>query len=102
MNLKSMPTTNQEQTQERGTGLQPGPMTLTPERDNQAANLRFWANERTPGLSAILPPFDPSIQFPWPWPSQCLDEPPIENVKFGGGYYIDPRTPRSKLIAIFE
>ncbi|KAJ9076964.1 hypothetical protein DSO57_1021305 [Entomophthora muscae] len=30
MNLKSMPTTNQEQTQERGMGLRPGPMTLTP------------------------------------------------------------------------
>ncbi|KAJ9053806.1 hypothetical protein DSO57_1020535 [Entomophthora muscae] len=102
MNLKSKPATNQEQTQERDTGPQPGPMTLTPEQDNQAAKLRFLTNGRTPGLGAILPPLDPSTQFPWPWPSQCLDGPPMENVKFGGGYYIDLRTPCSKLIAIFE
>ncbi|KAJ9068249.1 hypothetical protein DSO57_1030543 [Entomophthora muscae] len=95
-------TTNQEQTQERGTGLWPGPMTSTPEQDNQAAKLRFLTNGRTPRPGAILPPLDPSTQFPWPWPSQCLDGPPMENVKFGGGYYIDPRTPRSKLITIFE
>ncbi|KAJ9051936.1 hypothetical protein DSO57_1039142 [Entomophthora muscae] len=85
VNLKSMPTTNQEQTQEGGMGLQPGPMTLAPEQDNQAANSRFWTNERTPGPSAILPPFDPSTQFPRPWHSQCLDQPPMKNVRFGGG-----------------
>ncbi|KAJ9056882.1 hypothetical protein DSO57_1028195 [Entomophthora muscae] len=101
-NLKSTPATNQEPTQERGTGPQPGPMTSTLKQDNQAAKSRFLTNERTPGLSVILPPLDPSTQFPWPWPSQCLDGPPIENFKFGGGYYIDPRTPRSKIIAIFE
>ncbi|KAJ9048723.1 hypothetical protein DSO57_1031990 [Entomophthora muscae] len=102
MNLKSTPATNQEQTQERGTGLRPSFMTLTAEQDNQAAKSRFLTNGRTPRLGAILPPLDPSTQFPWPWPSQCLDGPPMENVKFGGGYYIDPRILRSKLIAIFE
>ncbi|KAJ9061404.1 hypothetical protein DSO57_1021048 [Entomophthora muscae] len=102
MNLKSTPATNQEQTQERGIGPRPSPMTLTPEKDNQAAKLRFLTNGRTPGLGAILLPLDPSTQFPRPWTSQCLDGPPMKNVKFGGGYYIDPRTLRSKLIAIFE
>ncbi|KAJ9081018.1 hypothetical protein DSO57_1018945 [Entomophthora muscae] len=101
-NLKSTPATNQKPAQERGTGPQPGPMTSTLKQDNQAAKLRFLTNERTPGPSAILSPLGPSTQFPRPWPSQCPDEPPMENVKFGGGYYIDPRTPRSKLIAIFE
>ncbi|KAJ9060399.1 hypothetical protein DSO57_1031310 [Entomophthora muscae] len=101
-NSKSTPATNQELTQERGTGPRPGFMTSTLKQDNQAAKLRFLTNERTPRLSAILLPLDPSTQFPQPWPSQCPDEPPMENVKFGGGYYIDPRTLRSKLIAIFE
>ncbi|KAJ9085750.1 hypothetical protein DSO57_1010978 [Entomophthora muscae] len=102
INLKSTPETNQEKTQKGGTGLQPGPMTSTPEQDNQAAKSRFLTNERTPGPGAILPPLDPSTQFPQPWSSHCSDEPPMENVKFGGGYYIDPRTPHSKLITIFE
>ncbi|KAJ9052255.1 hypothetical protein DSO57_1036040 [Entomophthora muscae] len=102
INLKSTPATNQEPTQERGTGPQPGPMTSTLKLDDQAAKSRIWTNERTPRLSAILLPLDPSTQFPRPWHSQCPDEPPIENVKFRGGYYIDPRTPRSKLITIFE
>ncbi|KAJ9087931.1 hypothetical protein DSO57_1028179 [Entomophthora muscae] len=35
MSLKSTPATNQEPTQERGTGPQPGPMTTTLEQDNQ-------------------------------------------------------------------
>ncbi|KAJ9082964.1 hypothetical protein DSO57_1039442, partial [Entomophthora muscae] len=60
INLKSTPATNQEPTQERGMGLQPGPKTLTLKQDNQAAKLRFLTNERTPGLSAILLPLDPS------------------------------------------
>ncbi|KAJ9082184.1 hypothetical protein DSO57_1006920 [Entomophthora muscae] len=85
MNLKSTPATNQEQTQERGMGPRPSPMTLTPEQDNQAAKSRFLTNGRTPRPGAILPPLDPSTQFPQPWPSQCLDGPPMENVKFGGG-----------------
>ncbi|KAJ9058557.1 hypothetical protein DSO57_1011012 [Entomophthora muscae] len=85
MNLKSMPAANQEQTQKKGTGPRPSPMTLTPEQDNQAAKLRFLTNGRTPGLSVILLPLDPSSQSPQPWPSQCLDRPPMENVKFGGG-----------------
>ncbi|KAJ9062547.1 hypothetical protein DSO57_1009603 [Entomophthora muscae] len=85
INLKSTPAANQELTQERGTGPQPGPMTSTLKQDNHAAKLRFLTNERTSGLSAILPPLDQSTQFPQPWPSQYPDEPPIENVKFGGG-----------------
>ncbi|KAJ9084455.1 hypothetical protein DSO57_1024239 [Entomophthora muscae] len=76
MNLKSTPATNQEQTQERGTGPRPGPMTLTPEQDNQAAKLRFLTNERTPGLGAILLPLDPSTQFPRPGLPNALMDPP--------------------------
>ncbi|KAJ9050758.1 hypothetical protein DSO57_1011445 [Entomophthora muscae] len=68
----------------------------------QAAKSRFLTNEKTPRPSAILPPFDPSTQFPQPWSSQCPNEPPMKSAKFGGGYYIDPRTLRSKFIAIFE
>ncbi|KAJ9078464.1 M-phase phosphoprotein 8 [Entomophthora muscae] len=52
-NSKSTPATNQEPTQERGTGLQPSPMTSTLKQGNQAAKLRFLTNERTPGPSAI-------------------------------------------------
>ncbi|KAJ9084880.1 hypothetical protein DSO57_1019520 [Entomophthora muscae] len=66
MSLKSSPATNQEPTQERGTGLQPGPMTTILEQDNQVAKLGVTTNERTPRLSAILLPLDPSPQFPWP------------------------------------
>ncbi|KAJ9072785.1 hypothetical protein DSO57_1023608 [Entomophthora muscae] len=75
MNLKSMPTTNQEQTQGRGTSPQPGPMTTTLEQDNQVAKLGVSTNERTPGPSAILLLFYPSTQFPWPCLSQCPDDP---------------------------
>ncbi|KAJ9084528.1 hypothetical protein DSO57_1023516 [Entomophthora muscae] len=85
MSLKSTPVANQEPFLEGGTGLQPGLMTSTLKQDNQAAKSRFLTNERTPRLSAILPPLDPSTQFPQPWSSQCPDEPLIENVKFGGG-----------------
>ncbi|KAJ9083080.1 hypothetical protein DSO57_1038288 [Entomophthora muscae] len=84
INSNSTPATNQELTQERGMGLQPSPMTSTLKQDNQVAKLRFLINERTPGPSAILLPLDSSTQFPWPWPSQCPDEPPMENIKFGG------------------
>ncbi|KAJ9061078.1 hypothetical protein DSO57_1024196 [Entomophthora muscae] len=70
INSKSTPATNQEPTQERGTGLQPGPMILSLKQDNQAAKSRFLTNERTPRPSAILPPLDPSTQLSRPWPSQ--------------------------------
>ncbi|KAJ9080957.1 hypothetical protein DSO57_1019490 [Entomophthora muscae] len=93
MNLKSTPVTNQEPTQERGTGPRPGPMTLTLKQDNQVAKLRFLTNERTPRPSAILLPLDPSTQFPWASLSQCPDEPPMENVKFGGGVLYRPKDP---------
>ncbi|KAJ9057739.1 hypothetical protein DSO57_1019816 [Entomophthora muscae] len=56
MNLNSTSMINLEPSQERGTGLQPGPMTTTLKQDNQVAKLRFLTNERTPGLSAILLP----------------------------------------------
>ncbi|KAJ9089923.1 hypothetical protein DSO57_1008022 [Entomophthora muscae] len=91
INLKSTPATNQEPTQEKGTGLQPSPMTSTLNLDDQAANSRFLTNERTPGPSAILLPKDPSTQFPRPYLSQCPDEPPMENVKFGGGILYRPK-----------
>ncbi|KAJ9060324.1 hypothetical protein DSO57_1031923 [Entomophthora muscae] len=74
MSLKSSPATNQEPTQGRGTGPQPGPMTTTLEQDNQVAKLGVTTNERTPGLSTILLPLDPSPQFPWPCLSQCPDD----------------------------
>ncbi|KAJ9072911.1 hypothetical protein DSO57_1022240 [Entomophthora muscae] len=74
MSLKSSPATNQEPTQGRGTGLQPGPMTTTLEQDNQVAKLGVTTNERTPGPSTILLPLDPSPQFPWPCLSQCPDD----------------------------
>ncbi|KAJ9074932.1 hypothetical protein DSO57_1001405 [Entomophthora muscae] len=61
MNLKSIPAINQELTQERGMGPQPSPMTMTLKQDNQVAKSRFLTNERTPRLSAILLPLDPSI-----------------------------------------
>ncbi|KAJ9089770.1 hypothetical protein DSO57_1009521 [Entomophthora muscae] len=64
---------------------------LTLKQDNQAAKSRFLTNERTPGLSAIFLPLDPSTQFSWPCPSQCPDEPPRENVKFGGGVLYRPK-----------
>ncbi|KAJ9087497.1 hypothetical protein DSO57_1032836 [Entomophthora muscae] len=102
INLKSTPATNQELTQERGTGPRPGPMTSILKQDNHVDKLRFLTNERTPGSSVILLPLDPSTHFPLPCPSQCLDEPPMENVKLEVGYYIDPKTLCSKHIAIFE
>ncbi|KAJ9080784.1 hypothetical protein DSO57_1021331 [Entomophthora muscae] len=102
MSLKSSQETNQEPTQERGTGLQPGPMTTTLKQDNQVAKSRFLTNERTPGPSTILLPLDPSTQFPWPCLSQCPDDSPWKILSLEVGYYIDQRTPRSKLIAIFE
>ncbi|KAJ9057500.1 hypothetical protein DSO57_1022168 [Entomophthora muscae] len=78
--LKSTSATNQEPTQERGTGPRPGPMTSTLKQDNQAAKSRFLTNERTPRPGAILPPLNPSTQFPRPWPFQCPNEPPMESV----------------------
>ncbi|KAJ9067702.1 hypothetical protein DSO57_1036462, partial [Entomophthora muscae] len=69
INLKSTPATNQEPTQERGTGLQPGPMTSTLKQDNQVAKSRFLTNKRIPGPSAILLPLDPSTHFLRPCPS---------------------------------
>ncbi|KAJ9067299.1 hypothetical protein DSO57_1000880 [Entomophthora muscae] len=77
MSLKPSQVTNQELTQERGTGLWPDPMTTTLEQDNQVAKSRFLTNEITPRQSAILLPLDLS--------TQCPDEPSMENVKFGGG-----------------
>ncbi|KAJ9070213.1 M-phase phosphoprotein 8 [Entomophthora muscae] len=60
MSLKSSQATNQEPTQERGTGPRPGPMTTMLKQDNQVAKSRFLTNERTSGLSAILLLSDPS------------------------------------------
>ncbi|KAJ9080467.1 hypothetical protein DSO57_1024628 [Entomophthora muscae] len=93
MSLKSSPATNQEPTQGRGTGLQPGPMTTTLEQDKQVAKLGVTTNERTPGPSTILLPLDPSPCFPWPCLFQCPNDPPTENVKFGGGALYRPKDP---------
>ncbi|KAJ9056729.1 hypothetical protein DSO57_1029994 [Entomophthora muscae] len=93
MNLKSTSVANQEMSQERGTGLQPGPMNTTLEQDNQVAKSRSLANERTPRLGAILLHLDPSTLFPWPCFLQCPDEFPMENVKFGGGLLCSPKDP---------
>ncbi|KAJ9078657.1 hypothetical protein DSO57_1004614 [Entomophthora muscae] len=102
MNLKSTPATNQEPIQERGTGPRPSPMTLTLKQDNQVAKSRFLTNERTPGPSTILLPLDPSTQFPWACLSQCPDEPPMENVKFGGGVLYRPKDPMLQTYYHFE
>ena len=102
MSLKSTPATNQEPTQERGTGLQPGPMTKTLEQDNQVAKLRFLTNERTPGPGAILLPLDLSTHSPGPAFPNALMNPPWKILSLEVGCYIDQRTLRSKLIAIFE
>ncbi|KAJ9088231.1 hypothetical protein DSO57_1025025 [Entomophthora muscae] len=93
MSLTSTLATNQEPTEERGTGRQPGPMISTPEQDNQAAKLRFLTNGRTPGPSAIFLPLDLSTQSPQACLSQCPDEPPMENIKFGGGVLYRPKDP---------
>ncbi|KAJ9065357.1 hypothetical protein DSO57_1020468 [Entomophthora muscae] len=74
MSLKSSPATNQEPTQGRGTGPQLGPMTSTLKQDNQVAKLGAATNEKTPGLSAILLPLDPSPQFPGPALHKCPDD----------------------------
>ncbi|KAJ9054644.1 M-phase phosphoprotein 8 [Entomophthora muscae] len=92
MSLKSSQATNQEPTQERGTGPRPGPMTMTLKQDNQVAKLRFLTNERTPGPSTILLLSDPSTQSPRPSFPQCPDE-PMENVKFGVGVLYRPKDP---------
>ncbi|KAJ9063913.1 hypothetical protein DSO57_1035962 [Entomophthora muscae] len=93
MSLKSTPATTQEPAQSRGTSPQPGPMIITLEQDNQVAKLGVSTNERTPGLSAILLLLDPSTQFPQPCLSQCPDDPPMENVKFGSGVLYRPKDP---------
>ncbi|KAJ9056686.1 hypothetical protein DSO57_1030402 [Entomophthora muscae] len=63
MSLKSTLVANQEPSPEGGMSLWPDPITTTLEQDNQVANLRFLTNEKTPGLSAILPPLNPSTQI---------------------------------------
>ncbi|KAJ9069736.1 hypothetical protein DSO57_1015420 [Entomophthora muscae] len=93
MNLKSTKVANQEPFPERGTGPQPNPITMALKQVNQVSNLRFLTNERTPGPSAILPPLDPSTHFPQACLSQCPDEPPMENIKFGGGVIYRPKDP---------
>ncbi|KAJ9082225.1 hypothetical protein DSO57_1006334 [Entomophthora muscae] len=85
MSLKITPAANQESPPGEGTGLQLNPMTATLEQDNQVSNLRFLTNERTPVLGAILLPLNPSTQIPRAHFSQCPDEPPMKNIKFGGG-----------------
>ncbi|KAJ9084038.1 hypothetical protein DSO57_1028242 [Entomophthora muscae] len=101
MSLKSSQATNQEPTQERGTVLQPSPMTTTLKQDNQVAKLRILTNERTPGPSAILLLSDSSTQFPQPSFPQCPEN-PWKMLSLEVGCYIDQRTLHSKLIAIFE
>ncbi|KAJ9059465.1 hypothetical protein DSO57_1002042 [Entomophthora muscae] len=86
--IKSTLVANQEPSLEEGIGPQPNPMTTTIEQDNQVANSRSLTNERTPTLSAILPPLNPSTQIPWVHFFQFPDEPLMENIKFGSGYKI--------------
>ncbi|KAJ9088133.1 hypothetical protein DSO57_1026163 [Entomophthora muscae] len=101
MSLKSSQATNQEPTQERGLGLRPSPLTITLKQDNQVAKLRILTNEKTPGPSAILLLSDPSTQFPGPaFPNALMN--PWKMLSLEVGCYIDQRTPRSKLIAIFK
>ncbi|KAJ9089121.1 hypothetical protein DSO57_1016217 [Entomophthora muscae] len=56
MRFKAMPVANEELILGRGTGLWPDPMTATIGPENQVINLRILANERTPGLGAIIFP----------------------------------------------
>ncbi|KAJ9073834.1 hypothetical protein DSO57_1012370 [Entomophthora muscae] len=93
MNLKSTPAIYQEPTQERGTGPRPGPMTIALKQDNQVAKLKFLTNERTPGPSGILLPLDQAPSSPCPAFPNFLMNPPIENVKFGGGVLYRPKDP---------
>ncbi|KAJ9080789.1 hypothetical protein DSO57_1021194 [Entomophthora muscae] len=102
MNLKSTPVANQELSPERGTGLRPDPMTTTLKQVNQVANLRFLTNERTSRLYVILLPLDPSTHFPLTCLSQCPDEPPMENIKFGGGVLYRPKDPALQIYCHFE
>ncbi|KAJ9085111.1 hypothetical protein DSO57_1017111 [Entomophthora muscae] len=89
-------------TPRRRHGPAPEPMTTALKQDNQVANSRFLTNERTPSLSAILPPLNPSTQIPQAHISQYPEETPVENLSLEVGCYIDPRTLRSKFITIFE
>ncbi|KAJ9062209.1 hypothetical protein DSO57_1013076 [Entomophthora muscae] len=100
MSLKSSQATNQQPTQERGTGPQPGYMTTTLKQDNQVAKSRILTNERNPGLSAILLLSDLSTQFPQPSFPQCPDK-PMENVKFGGGVLYRPKDPTLQTYCLF-
>ncbi|KAJ9083726.1 hypothetical protein DSO57_1031817 [Entomophthora muscae] len=80
MSLKATPAANQESPPGEGTSPWPNPMTTTLEQDNQVANLRFLINKRTPGLSVILPPLNPSTQIPWTHTYQCSEETLMENI----------------------
>ncbi|KAJ9071850.1 hypothetical protein DSO57_1033065 [Entomophthora muscae] len=85
MNLKSMPATNQEQTQERDTGPRPGPMTSTPEQDNQAAKLRFLTNGRTPKLGSICCLWTQVPSSPGPGLPNALMDSPWKILSLEGG-----------------
>ncbi|KAJ9049754.1 hypothetical protein DSO57_1021122 [Entomophthora muscae] len=93
MSLKYTLVANQEPSPEEGTGLWPDSMTTTLEQNNQVTNLRSLTNERTPGLGTILPPLNPSTQIPQAHIFQCLDEPPMKNIKFGSGVLYRPKDP---------
>ncbi|KAJ9076760.1 hypothetical protein DSO57_1023168 [Entomophthora muscae] len=76
MNLKSTPVANQELSLGRGTGtgLRPNPMTTTLKQVNQNS----WAK-------CHFAAFGPKHPVPQACLSQCPDEPPMENIMFGGG-----------------
>ncbi|KAJ9081050.1 hypothetical protein DSO57_1018671 [Entomophthora muscae] len=99
--FKSTLVTNQEPSLEEGMGLWPDPMTTTLEQDNQAAKLRSLTNEQTPGPGAILLPWNPSTQIPRARPSQCPDEPLMENVKFRSGVLYRPKNPALQTYCYF-
>ncbi|KAJ9063327.1 M-phase phosphoprotein 8 [Entomophthora muscae] len=90
ISFKSKLVTNHEPSPERSTGLQPNPMTTTLEQDNQVSNLRSLTNEKNPSPGAILLPLN---QNPQACLSQCPDEPPMENIKFGSGVLYRPKDP---------
>ncbi|KAJ9068881.1 hypothetical protein DSO57_1024204 [Entomophthora muscae] len=102
MSLKSTLVANQDPSLEEGTGLWPNPMTTTLEQDNQVANSSLLTNERIPGPSAILLPLNPSTQINRPTFPNSLKKPLWKILSLEVGCYIDPRTSRTKLIAIFE
>ncbi|KAJ9062254.1 hypothetical protein DSO57_1012702 [Entomophthora muscae] len=103
MSLKTTPAANQESPPGEGTGLRPDPMATTLEQDNQVANLRSFDQRKNSQPGCHFADFQTQVpRSPGPTFPNALMSPSWKISSLEMGYYIDPRTPRSKLIAIFE